>query len=206
MSSLALKVEGDYALFTRPETKVERVSYLVMTPSAARGILEAIYWHPQFQWVIREIHVLRQPRTITIMRNEVSSKIPLRGSARTYFADEDRTQRNSVCLRDVAYAIYADVRLKPGVVDHPSKFREQFERRVERGKCFHRPALGCREFAAEFGPLSTNESPINWTEDLGLMLWDIDYRPKPPHRPLFFKASVERGVLKVPARPLGESS
>jgi CRISPR-associated protein Cas5d len=199
---VSVRVRGDLACFTRPENKVERVSYPLMTPSAARGILEAIFWHPQFTWAIREIHVLAPVRTYSILRNEVNSKMSLARSE-PYFADEDRSQRHAVCLRDVDYAIFADVQVKPGVEGDHAKYRDQFRRRVERGQCYHRPALGCREFAAEFEPLRGDEQAVEWTENLGLMLWDLSYeRGKPPYWPKFFEAEVEDGVMKVPDRPL----
>ncbi len=207
---VTVRVRGEFALFTRPENKVERVSYPVMTPSAARGILEAIYWHPEFTWAIREIHVLPAPadqadlrpvRTFGLLRNEVNSKMsPDRKEP--YFADDDRAQRHSVCLRDVDYLIFADAQVKPHITDDHAKFRDQFRRRVERGQCYHRPALGCREFAAEFGPAEGAPPPVGWTEDLGLMLWDLEYKPKPPYWPKFFNAHIENGVVKVPDRPM----
>jgi len=199
---IAVRVWGDFALFTRPENKVERVSYEIITPSAARGVLEAIFWHPQFTWGIKRIHVLKTPQTIGILRNEVNSKM---SPSRTdpYFADDDRSQRYSVCLRDVDYVIYADVAMKPGESDHPNKYREQFQRRVERGQCFHRPALGCREFAAEFEPASGHEKPVDWDADLGLVLWDLEYSSKPPFWPRFFEAKIEKGVMRVPSEPIG---
>lgn len=199
---VSVRVKGDFALFTRPENKVERVTYPIMTPSAARGVLEAIYWHPEFTWKIREIHVLKEPKTFGILRNEVNSKL---APSRTepYFADEDRSQRHSVCLRDVDYVIFADADVKPDCEEDHAKFRDQFRRRVERGQCFHRPCLGCREFAAEFEPYDGEAKPIDWTEDLGLMLWDIQYNEFPPHTPLFFNAKVEKGKLAVPDQPIG---
>jgi CRISPR-associated protein Cas5d len=108
-------------------------------------------------------------------------------------------------LREVDYIIYADVELKPGIDEHPNKFREQFRRRVAKGQCFHRPSLGCREFAADFEPVEEGVAPIDWTEDLGLMLWDLEYAKKPPFWPKFFDAQVRSGVLHVPAEPLGGS-
>lgn len=209
---VSVRVRGDFALFTRPESKVERVSYPIMTPSAARGILEAIYWHPQFTWAIREIHVLpplnsggtdmRPVRTLGILRNEVNAKMsPDRKEP--YFADDDRAQRHSVCLRDVDYLIFADAQVKSGVHEDHAKFRDQFRRRVERGQCHHRPALGCREFAAEFMTADGAPSPVEWTEDLGLMLWDLDYSTgKPPYWPRLFEAHVKAGILRVPNRPI----
>lgn len=199
---VSVRVKGDYALFTRPENKVERLTYPVMTPSAARGILEAIFWHPQFRWAVREIHVLRQPETFGLVRNEVNSKM---SPSRTepYYADEDRSQRHSVCLREVDYLIFADVEVKPGIQEDQAKYRDQFRRRVQRGQCFHRPALGTREFAADFMPVEGAEVPVDWTEDLGLMLWDVDFgNGKPPFTPLFFNARIENGVMRIPNRPL----
>lgn len=211
---VSVRVCGEYACFTRPENKVERVSYPIMTPSAARGILEAIFWHPQFSWRVQEVRVLRDVRTVGILRNEVNSKMsPSR--AEPYFADEDRTQRFSVCLRDVDYVIVAKAELKPGATDPLPKYLEQFKRRVARGQCYHRPCLGTREFAAEFGPADGAPTPVDWTEDLGLMLWDLQYPPgvhdedgwhptgKPPYWPQFFEARVEHGVMPVPPEPNG---
>lgn len=208
---VSVRVKGDYALFTRPENKTERVSYPVITPSAARGVLEAIYWHPQFTWAIREIWVLNEPRTFGIFRNEVNSKMsPSRSEP--YYADEDRSQRFSVCLREVDYIIVAEPIVKPGFSEHPKKFREQFNRRVNRGQCYHRPALGCREFAAEFEPTDGAPEPCAFTADLGLMLWDVTYpeglhdekgwhpRSKPPFSPKFFAAEIKNGVMQVPSR------
>ncbi len=200
---VSVRVKGDFACFTRPENKVERVSYPVMTPSAARGVLEAIFWHPQFTWAVREIHVLSPLRTYGVLRNEVNSKMsPDRKEP--FFADEDRAQRYAVCLRDVDYVIYADTEVKAGIADDQAKYRDQFRRRVERGQCFHRPCLGTREFAAEFEPAAPGRDPVDWTEDLGLMLWDMDYSSgKPPFWPRFFNARVENGVLGVPDEPIG---
>ncbi len=198
---VSVRVKGEFALFTRPENKVERVSYPLPTPSAARGVLEAIYWHPEFTWAIREIHVLAPVRTFGILRNEVNSKMSP-GRAEPYYADEDRSQRHSVCLRNVDYLIFADAEPKAHGGDH-AKYRDIFRRRVEKGQCYHRPALGCREFAADFGPVEGAPEPVDWKEDLGLMLWDMDYSSgKPPYWPRFFEARIENGVLRVPREPL----
>lgn len=199
---VSVRVRGDFALFTRPENKVERVTYPVPTPSAARGILEAIYWHPEFRWAIREIHVLAPVQTFGILRNEVKSKMsPSRSEP--FYADDDRSQRHSVCLRDVDYLIFADANPKLGGNDH-AKYRDIFRRRVERGQCHHRPALGCREFSADFGPTDGSPEPVPWTENLGLVLWDLEYGDgKPPFWPRFFEARVEGGVLRIPDQPLG---
>src|SRR6266516_4332687 len=174
-------VWGKFACFTRPEMKVERVSYEMMTPSAARGILEAIFWKPEFRWEVREISVLKPIRYCSIVRNEVNNRAiattahqwAQKGGG--YFADEDRAQRHTLALRDVAYVIAADATLQPGVEADPAKFRDQFRRRVARGQCYFTPCLGCREFAASFEELDGNEQPIERTVDLGRMLFDLDY-------------------------------
>lgn len=193
---LEVKVWGEWACFTRPEMKVERVSYPVMTPSAARGVLEAIFWKPEFQWQVREIAVLKPIRFFSILRNEVNSKASARGGP--YYADEDRAQRHTLALRDVAYVIRAEPVLKPVVGEHPAKYRDQFRRRVERGQCHFTPYLGCREFAASFGPPSPQDSPIGMSEELGLMLFDLHYEARGRATPRFFNARLERGVLSVP--------
>lgn len=201
--TVSVRVRGDFACFTRPENKVERVSYPIMTPSAARGVLEAIYWHPQFIWLVREIRVLAPVRTYGILRNEVNSKMAL-DRAEPYFADDDRAQRYAVCLRDVDYLIIAEPRARPDAVEPMAKHRDIFTRRVQRGQCYHRPSLGTREFAAEFEPADGCPDPVDWSEDLGLMLWDMDYSSgKPPYWPLFFAASVRNGVMQVPEEPIG---
>ncbi len=195
---LEVKVWGPYACFTRPEMKVERVTYPVMTPSAARGILEAIFWKPEFSWRIEEIHVLKEIRFFSIVRNEVQSRMTPRRED-PFYADEDRTQRHTLALRDVAYLIRADIRLRPHCTDDPAKYRDQFRRRLQRGQCFHRPCLGCREFAADFGPPEPDDHPIEDDLDLGLMLFDLRYQgDRGPHEPIFFPARLERGVLRVP--------
>ena len=205
---LQVRVDGPYACFTRPEMKVERVSYDVMTPSAARGLLEAIFWKPAFTWRVRRIHVLKPIRRQSILRTEVNSvqsARSARGWAKNdgvggYPADDDHTQRHTLALRDVAYLIEADVHLVGyGTDEHPAKYRDQFRRRVERGQCFHRPYLGCREFAATFGPPTGDETAIDRSEDLGRILFDLDYSAEGDRNtPIFFQASLEDGVLHVP--------
>lgn len=200
-------VWGAYACFTRPEMKVERVSYPVPTASAARGILEAIFWKPEFAWKVREVWVLRPIRYASILRNEVKSKVALRtvlGWAENgggYEAAEDRTQRHSLVLRDVAYLIRAEVQVRAGTDAHPAKYRDQFRRRVQRGQCYARPYLGCREFAASFGPPQGDEQPIPDSMELGRMLLDLDYAPEGDGRgtPRFFEARLDRGVIRYPA-------
>ena len=204
---LVVKVWGSWACFTRPEMKVERVSYPVPTASAARGILEAIFWKPQFSWDVREVWVLNPIRYASILRNEVKSKVAPRSVQRWaregggYDAADDRTQRHSLVLRDVAYVIQASIRLGPGCEAHPAKFRDQFRRRVAGGQCFSRPYLGCREFAAQFAPVAGDERPIEETTDLGRMLFDLEYPSGETSRgrPRFYQARLERGVVRFPA-------
>jgi CRISPR-associated protein Cas5d len=213
---VAVKVWGDWACFTRPELKAERVSYPMMTPSAARGVLEAIFWKPEFHWRVRQIHVLRsaQPeqnrvpigiseppefyRYFSIMRNEINSK----ATGTPISIADARTQRHTLALRNVAYLILADVEVRPDIQESPVKFRDQFRRRVERGRCFHRPYLGCREFAADFAPQDGTEDALRFRHadpiDLGLMLFDIARSPDGTNVPYFFQAELNDGVLDVP--------
>lgn len=197
---LEVKVWGEWACFTRPELKAERVSYPVMTPSAARGILEAIFWKPEFKWQVREIQVLRPVRFFSIMRNEVKSKASESVARNGYFADEDRAQRHTLALQDVAYLIRADIALQPHAIsEHPAAYRDQFRRRVARGQCYYAPYLGCREFSACFGPPVPGDPRIPINENLGLMLFDMYYDPASGSAtPGFFQAQIEGGVLRVP--------
>lgn len=206
---LGVKVWGEFACFTRPEFKVERVTYPVMTPSSARGLLEAIFWKPQFSWQVREIRVLQPIRYVSILRNEVNS-VASRDAASGwamsgggYVASADRAQRHTLALRDVGYVIVADVEVRSGVDEDPAKYRDQFRRRVRSGRCFQTPYLGCREFAAYFTEIDGTERAIDVTEDLGPMLLGIDYEEGSGGRgrPRFFQSRLERGVLHV---PLGE--
>jgi len=196
---VTLRVWGDFACFTRPEMKVERVSYPVMTPSAARGILEAIFWEPQMYYLIDSIRVVKRGRWISIRRNEVTKVISL-DSAKTWMHSpekttpiqagggaDDGTQRNMLALQDVEYLITAEVRLTPLTVsprDNPRKYLDEIERRARAGKCFHRPGLGMREFAADFewetdpdAALARRATELSQPavieEDLGLMLYDV---------------------------------
>ncbi|MFO7955474.1 MAG: type I-C CRISPR-associated protein Cas5c [Candidatus Brocadiia bacterium] len=197
---VAVKVWGDFACFTRPEMKVERVSYDVMTPSAARGVLEAIFWKPEFKWRVRQIEVLRPIRRVSLLRNEVKTKIAprtARDPEKTYFADDDRTQRHTLALRDVAYVIRAGVDVLSD--DHPAKYRDQFRRRISRGQCFHRPYLGCREFSAHFAEPAGDEQPVDLSTDLGRMLFDVRYEEDGERmEPIFFNARLQDGILEVP--------
>lgn len=204
---LEVKVWGDFACFTRPEMKVERVSYPVMTPSAARGVLEAIFWKPEFTWRVWEIRVLNPIRYFSILRNEVNDRATertARGWAQRddgYVAAEHRAQRHTLALRDVAYVIRAEPAVRPGVEADVAKYRAQFRRRVERGQCYAMPYLGCREFSAAFAAPDGGERPIGEDADLGRMLLDLDYAPGGSGRaaPRFFDAALTGGVLRVPA-------
>lgn len=195
-NALQVRVWGDRACFTRPEMKVERVTYPVMTPSAARGILEAIFWKPEFGWQVRSIAVLKPIRRFSIVRNEVDRRASPRSDG--FSITEARTQRHTLGLIDVAYIISADIVVAPGVNEDPAKYRDQFRRRVAKGQCYHQPYLGCREFAAFFSDVDETESPIDFSEPLGRMLLDIEYLDRPPHRPHFFQAVLEHGVMHVP--------
>lgn len=201
---MRVKVWGDFACFTRPEMKVERVSYPVMTPSAARGVLEAIFWKPEFEWRVRKIYVLRPILHFSILRNEINEKQSQRAASGWqnngggYFADEDRAQRHTLALRDVAYIIEADIVLHSHADADVAKYRDQFRRRVQKGQCRHRPALGCREFAADFCEPDGMEAAIPLTDDLGLMLGEMDYSTASRAKPVFFKAGLDNGILRVP--------
>lgn len=203
-----VKLWGDFACFTRPEMKVERVSYPIMTPSAARGALEAIFWKPEFSWRIEEIWVLEPVRYFSILRNEVNSRASQRvaaGWAKSgggFVASEDRAQRHTLALRNVAYLVRAQPVLQPGVDEDVAKYRDQFRRRVRDGRCYATPYLGCREFTANFAEPDGTEQPVAWTDALGPLLLDLDYAPDGSGRgtPRFFEAAVEHGVLRVPDR------
>ncbi|EYF05348.1 type I-C CRISPR-associated protein Cas5c [Chondromyces apiculatus] len=198
-----IRAFGPTACFTRPEMKVERVSYEVMTPSAARGLVEAILWKPAIRWHIHEIAVLRPIRWVSFRRNEVNDRASPR--VLDFFADEPsrRAQRNTVALRDVDYVITASFAMteRAGPDDNVTKFEQMFARRLERGQCFHAPCLGCREFAASVEPAPPDLQPIEPTVDrpLGMMFYDFDYRPGRATRPLFFEARLSGGVLRVPS-------
>ncbi|MBZ4398564.1 type I-C CRISPR-associated protein Cas5c [Myxococcus sp. MISCRS1] len=197
-----VRARGPVACFTRPEMKAERVSYEVMTPSAARGVLEAILWKPAIRWQVHEIAVLAPVRWTSFRRNEVNSRAVV--GKFDYAADEDRAQRNTVALRDVDYAITASFSLvagKAGPEDNVRKFEEMFERRLEKGQFFHAPYLGCREFAARVEPMVEDVRPVDLEVErrpLGLVFYDFEFGEAT--RPLFFEASLDRGVLHVPGR------
>ncbi len=200
---LTVKVWGPMACFTRPEMKVERVSYPVPTASAARGVLEAIFWRPQFAWQVQEVAVLRPIRYVSLLRNEVKSKANINEVKKRKLFDitQRRTQRHTLALRDVAYIIKGRVQVAEDCDDPPPKFRDQFRRRVQRGQCFTRPYLGCREFAAAFGPVQGDEEPIGASRDLGRMLLDLDYADDSGRgEPVFFEAHLVDGVVRYPER------
>ena len=195
-----VKVSGNFACWTRPENKVERVSYECMTPSAARNILDAICWRPEMRWVVTQISVLKPVAFQGLRRNEVQSKVSLADlkNGRRMAAgagSEEVTQRNTLALRDVAYVIEAYPHVyEPTAENHATKYMAMLNRRVERGQCYHRPALGCREFAAEFEPVAEGDRPHAVDIELGLMLYDIVFRPEGT-RAVFFEAKLRQGVL-----------
>ncbi len=209
---MAVKVEvwGEYGCFSRPELKVERVSYDVITPSAARGLLEAIYWHPGMKWIIDRIHVLSPIRLTNVRRNEVDSKIlasdlksvMLGGKKKLgIYTGESIQQRAALVLQNVHYVIEAHFEMtdKATPSDNPGKFQDIVRRRLEKGQCYHQPCFGTREFPAHFRAWPSPTIPtISETRDLGYMLYDMDYRNPQDIRPQFFRASIENGVLQVP--------
>ncbi|HET6214021.1 MAG TPA: type I-C CRISPR-associated protein Cas5c [Micromonosporaceae bacterium] len=198
---LVVQVSGEAALFSRPELKVERVTYPVMTPTAARGVLEAIFWKPEMRYRVVAIEVLKEIRQFTIRRNETSALVSVDQALRGGRVDTvaARDQRSAVCLRDVAYRIHAHVELTDRATKPAAAYRDQFRRRVSRGACFHQPYLGTREFTADFGD-PDDTPPIDWTEDLGVMLHTIHFGP--PIRMEWFTARLDRGVLHIPARAI----
>jgi len=208
--SIKLHVWGDFACFTRPEMKGERVSYDVMTPSAARGVVEAIYWKPEIRWRITRLHVLRPIRFTSLRRNEVAGKVSavtvgraMRGGAGSLglYIEEDRQQRAATILRDVAYVIEARFDIVSGP-ENAGKHLDQFNRRAREGRCFHRPYLGCREFPADFALIEENEpfpkvsDDLLGERDLGFMLHDIDFDGG--MTPRFFRAVMRDGLIQVP--------
>jgi len=213
-TSARVKVGGQFACFSRPDFKVERVSYPVITPSAARGVLEAIFWKPEFRWEIRRILVLKPIRQFAILRNEIDSK----QGAEPIVVEDHRQQRTALILRDVEYVIEATFRLRHHCDEHPAKYLSQFERRTEKGQQHHTPYLGCKEFPAWFEAPNGDETPIDIDLDIGMMLFDIAFVCDPQRnelrfirhtaqgsvecsgyaQPVFFHARIEHGVLDVP--------
>lgn len=211
--STRLEVWGEYALFTRPELKVEKVSYDVMTPSAARGILEAVFWHPGMRWVVDRIHVCAPIQFTNVRRNEVkatasarSAKIVMEsGEGPLYLATPDIIQqRASMVLQKVHYVIDAHFEMtdKAAPSDNPGKFQDIMKRRMARGQCYHQPCFGCREFPAHFAPCETIPPcppELKGERDLGWMLYDMDYSNPQDIQPRFFRGTLKDGVLHVPA-------
>lgn len=205
-----IEVWGDIACFTRPELKVERVSYDVITPSAARAIFEAIYWKPAIRWQITRIEVINPIRRTSVRRNEVGAvavKKPI-------FIEEKRQQKNTLMLKDVRYRIHARMvfipaRLRkagsrePGADENPGKYNAIFERRAARGQCFNQPYLGTRECAAFFELIESEsqrtEAPIAESRDFGIMLYDLDFSNPKDIRPMFYHANMENGIITVPS-------
>lgn len=227
--SFRLRVWGPFACFTRPELKAERFSYPVITPSAARGIFDAIYCKPvEFRWQIERIEVLTLPSYIALRRNEVKEKVNVNAVQRWMTGDRDpepiwadgdkalsgsdekgRTQRQTMALQNVKYLLTAYMVRWPGCPHTQSSIEEQFARRVRGGKCFQQPYFGCREFSAyfEFEPNETKTPPVPYSADLGLILYDIFDLSRPQSsvaKPVvsLFRARVQDGVLEVP--PFGD--
>ena len=214
-----LEIRGDFACFTRPELKVERVSYDVITPSAARNIFQCIFWKPAIQWHIRRIEVLKPILRTSIRRNEVGSTMSHKAT-KSLFIEENRQQRTAYILRDVAYRIYAEMEFIPlekrtkkqqeeckdPKAETPEKYDAIFLERATKGQCFTQPYFGCREFSCSFEYISRGQeqgSPIDESRDLGIMLFDMDFEKDfekglqcPP--PLFFHAQMVNGVIEVP--------
>lgn len=209
--SISVEVWGDYACFSRPELKTERVSYDVMTPSAARGLLDAIYWHPGMRWVVDRIHVCAPIRFTNIRRNEVkdivsarNAKAAMESGEEIYLAtSESIQQRAAMVLRDVRYVIDAhfEMTARATPTDNPGKFQDIMRRRVEKGQFYHQPCFGVREFPAQFKPceeLPPCPDELKGEKDLGWMLLDLDYSDRENITPRFFRAALRDGVLEVP--------
>jgi len=222
--TFCLDVKGDYACFTRPEMKVERVSYDVITPSAARAIFSAIFWKPAIKWNVKKIEVLSPIKWISVRRNEVGAI----ARSNPIMIEDERQQRAGLFLRDVHYRLYAEmefipVNKRPKVInnvpdslvneeerqeirkdENPGKYYAMFERRAKKGQCFNQPYLGCREFSCEFKFIENPEKEtelfpaINETRDLGFMLYDMDFSNPEDIKPAFFRAEMKNGVINVP--------
>ncbi|WP_085315144.1 type I-C CRISPR-associated protein Cas5c [Derxia lacustris] len=211
MKPFCLEVAGDYACFTRPEMKVERVSYDVITPSAARAVFEAIFWKPGIRWAVERIEVLKPVRWISVRRNEVASVASVRNAIAAMNEgrgsigidiEDDRQQRAGLFLRDVAYRLHARMELLgDDARANPAKYVEMFRRRASQGQCVNQPYLGCREFAARFRLVDADAEPAtpeaSLDGDLGWMLFDLDYARASEPRPRFFRAVATRGVLDI---------
>jgi CRISPR-associated protein Cas5d len=209
---IVIRVRGDYALFTRPEMKVERVSYDVITPSAARGIIEAVYWKPSIRWVIDRIHVLNEIEFTNIRRNEVSEKISesearrrMNGAREAFYlsSNDARQQRAAMVLKNVDYIIEAHFEIiaeKAGAEDTMEKHYAMALRRLRKGQYFQPPCLGTREFGARVELVEGNEFPksnLSGSRELGWMLYDMDFRDPKDIKPMFFKAEMHDGVIDL---------
>ncbi|MGD0912599.1 MAG: type I-C CRISPR-associated protein Cas5c [Terracidiphilus sp.] len=216
-----LEISGDFACFTRPEMKVERVSYDIITPSAVRAVFESILWKPAICWQPEKVEVLAPIRWTTIRRNEVGSKLSAanvksamqRGSgALALYIEEERQQRASLLLRDVRYRVTASFSLtgRAGSDETAQKFAEMFGRRAAKGQCINQPYLGCREFACDFRLIEPGEkagsipSDLCGERDLGWMLYDLDFRDVTSPQPRFFQARMKDGVVNIPSRESAE--
>ena len=209
---IKLEVWGENALFSRPELKVERVSYDIITPSAARGLIESVYWHPGLRWIIRRIHVCAPIQFTNIRRNEVKSVINAR-SVRTVMergkgdlwiaTTNDIQQRAATLLQNVHYVIEAEFVMtdKANETDNPAKFQEITKRRIRKGQCYSMPYFGCREFPAHVKmceEIPPCPEELKGTRDLGYMLYDMDYSDPQNIQPMYFRAVLHNGVLEVP--------
>ena len=207
-----IRVWGDYALFSRPELKVERYSYDVITPSAARGILDAIYYHPGMRWIIDKIYVVKPIRFTSVRRNEVKSKISASNVLQAYngadkalymSSKQEIVQRASVLLTDVEYVIEAHFEMteKANKTDNPGKFKDITMRRLKKGECYHMPYFGCREFPAHFALCEEEEIKTVYEtvleKDFGIMFYDMDYSDPENIQPMFFRAVMRHGVLDL---------
>ena len=201
-----LEISGDLACFTRPELKVERVSYPVITPSAARNIFMAILWKPAIRWKVLKIEILKPIQWTNIRRNEVGTKMSERSGS--LYIEDNRQQRASMLLKDVAYRIHADFDMtsEAGEGDNYVKFAEMFKRRAKKGQYFHQPYLGCREFSCHFRLLEKAEDGLpreDITQDFGFMLYDMDFSKSDPRDsnnadPMFYQCKAVNGVITVP--------
>ena len=206
-----VRVWGEYALFCRPEMKVERCTYDMMTPSAARGLMESVYWHPGCKWIVDKIYVRKPIRFTSIRRNEVKNKVSGSGALKvmkggksdlSIYSKAEIVQRASVILRDVDYVIEAHFEMSDQAsdADNPGKFKDIIMRRLRRGECYHQPYFGCREFPANFELYEEDEIDTAYPgerRDLGYMLFDMDYSDSENIQPMFFRAVLENGVLDL---------
>ena len=216
MKTYTLEVSGDYACFTRPEMKVERVSYDIITPSAARSIFEAILWKPAIRWRINKIEVLKAINWVSVRRNEVGAVASTRNAETAMrsgkghlalYVEDERQQRAGLFLRDVSYRIHATLELLPNAGDNNTlpKFMDMFERRARTGQCINQPYLGTREFACAFQLIedvkeaNAAKPVISESRDLGWMLYDMDFSKTSDPTPRFFKVQMNHGVIHVPA-------